>query len=83
MSGFNILHFTFGKCFVTLNTLLVAGRNKEIVYIKKHEMYLESGMHIISMHGNCGGEELKNFFCLMFLYDLIISNTYATNNCVD
>jgi len=28
----------------------------------------------ISVHGSCGGEELKNFFCLMFMYNFIISN---------
>jgi len=34
-------------------------------------------MQGMSMCGNCGGEELKNFFCLMFVYNLIISNTYV------
>jgi len=37
--------------------------------------YEKSGMEGISMHGNCGGEELKNFLCMMFVYNLIISNT--------
>jgi len=32
-------------------------------------------MEGISVHGNCGGEELKNCLCLMFVYNLIISNT--------
>jgi len=33
-------------------------------------------MEGISVHGNCGGEELKRFFFgLMFVYRLIISNT--------
>jgi len=32
-------------------------------------------MEGISVHGNCGSEELKNCLCLMFVYNLIISNT--------
>jgi len=40
-------------------------------------MYEKSVMQGMSMCGNCGGEELKNFFCLMFVYNLIISNTYV------
>jgi len=30
--------------------------------IKKHERYEKCGMECISVHGNCGGEELKRFF---------------------
>jgi hypothetical protein len=45
------------------------------VQIKKHEIYEKCGKEGISLRGNCGGEELKNF-CLMFVYNLIISNSY-------
>jgi len=38
-------------------------------------MYEKSGMQGMSMCGNCGGEELKILFCLMFVYNFIISNT--------
>jgi hypothetical protein len=38
--------------------------------------YMEICMQDISMYGNCGDEELK-IFCLIFVYNLIISNSYV------
>ena len=32
-------------------------------------MYKKSGMEVISVHANCGGEELNNFFCRLFVYN--------------
>jgi len=46
-------------------------------------MYEKSVMESISVHGNCGGKELKIFFCVLFVYNLIINNTLcATNKCI-
>jgi len=39
-------------------------------------------MEGISMHGNCGVEELYFFFCRMFVYNLLVTLTCATNKCV-
>jgi hypothetical protein len=36
-------------------------KKKENIHFKKHELYEKSGMEGISVCGNCGGEELKNF----------------------
>ena len=38
-------------------------------------------MEDISVRGNCGFEELKNCFCLPFVYNLIISSVCPTNKC--
>jgi len=38
-------------------------------------MYEKSVMEGISVHGNCGGEEINIFFCVLFVYNLIINNT--------
>ena len=45
-------------------------------------MYKKSGMEVISVHANCGGEELNNFFCRLFVYNLLVTLTCATNKFV-
>ena len=80
MSVLNVLYFKFGKFFHTLNTIWAAGRIKKIK-IKKLEIYEKCGMEGISVHGNCGGEEIKRFFfvwCLCIIW-LLVTLSCATN----
>jgi hypothetical protein len=56
----------------TLSTPLVAGREKKIVKIKENEMNEIFVIEGIAVHGDCGGEEIKNIFlsvvCVGFDY---------------
>ena len=47
---------------------------------KKHE---QSGLEAISMHGICGGEEVKIFLCVMFVIALLVTLRVPPTNVCD